>query len=474
LDYVEGAQPARAFFPCRPDAAGLRSRAGSSQAQLLPRQHLCNLLIEQANQFWQGEPALHNIAKLRDPQTVAVVAALRPGLFGGPLCSWLKALTAARLADWLTQIGMPAVSIGWIDSKIERAELSVGLLSPEGPQHLALDGLSVSESRISNAVSDLLKQAARALEASVAESDVLKLLESAYAPGTELALAWGRSISKMLEPCGMILVDPLQPDFLPQTLRLPTFVDRRRISTVLEEQERRLGAAGYGPTAERSGRIGRGAETENQGGQPFPSIIMQNLILPVAATVMEEAEAFGFALDHVIFTELGLQPQLYWPRVSATLLDARSRKVLSRSGLRLAELYVGRDVVTERLMGKWPVPVLETHIDGLKAKIDWSLTELSGLVPPGDKLSRGIENSRRRMVFQVEKLRMGFFGAQRRRQEANARQVSRLCNGLAPWGRLQEREFAGFQFIQRHSSALSRILYEKIDPWKFEHQLIFL
>ena len=61
-----------------------------------------------------------------------------------------------------------------------------------------------------------------------------------------------------------------------------------------------------------------------------------------------------------------------------------------------------------------------------------------------------------------------------RRRQIIGKHAEYLCNRIAPWGTLQERELAGFQFVLADPAALPQRLYEGIDPWKFEHQFIFM
>ena len=56
--------------------------------------------------------------QLRDPQTVAVVTGQQAGLFGGPLFTLLKAITAIRLAERVRdEHHVPAVAVFWIDAE---------------------------------------------------------------------------------------------------------------------------------------------------------------------------------------------------------------------------------------------------------------------------------------------------------------------------------------------------------------------
>ena len=159
----------RQFFPGAPDAASLRSRAAAAQARALPREELCNLLLRQAEWFGSGERSIANIEKLRSPKTVAVVASLRPGLFGGTLDGWLKICTAARLAAWLEEDGIPAVPLGWIDSTAAAAERSVLLLGSAGPRRYELGFTPGAAIEISGEIESLLDQIAGTLGLVAAE-----------------------------------------------------------------------------------------------------------------------------------------------------------------------------------------------------------------------------------------------------------------------------------------------------------------
>ncbi len=54
------------------------------------------------------------LTRFAQPGTVAVVTGQQVGLFGGPAYTIFKALTAAKLAQTLTERGIPAVPIFWM------------------------------------------------------------------------------------------------------------------------------------------------------------------------------------------------------------------------------------------------------------------------------------------------------------------------------------------------------------------------
>ena len=56
-------------------------------------------------------------ARLADPKTVAIVTGQQAGLFGGPLYTLLKAISAIRLARLVeARHGVPTVAVFWVDA----------------------------------------------------------------------------------------------------------------------------------------------------------------------------------------------------------------------------------------------------------------------------------------------------------------------------------------------------------------------
>src|SRR5205807_5752961 len=85
-----------------------------------PRPHAQIADIIAAEQRQRGAPAqaVDRARQLADPRAVAVVTGQQAGLFGGPLYTLLKALTALKVADQVSRDHhVPVVPILWIDSE---------------------------------------------------------------------------------------------------------------------------------------------------------------------------------------------------------------------------------------------------------------------------------------------------------------------------------------------------------------------
>jgi len=62
------------------------------------------------------------LARLAQPGTVVVATGQQVGLFSGPSYTIFKALHAARLAEWLSANGIPAVPVFWFAPKAKNLQ----------------------------------------------------------------------------------------------------------------------------------------------------------------------------------------------------------------------------------------------------------------------------------------------------------------------------------------------------------------
>lgn len=238
--------------------------------------------------------------------------------------------------------------------------------------------------------------------------------------------------------------------------------------TLRLEQENRLKAAGYETPDQRSALIYEYDQDDGEVLTTMTPFFIQSLLLPVAAFVVEESEVYAAGREQQLFSKHRSFTPVVWLRSSATLVDVRSRKMLDRYHLGVETLFAGAERVADAMKRIHPPGDPAARVSGMKGVIEAKLSDLTRLVRSGDRLSKAVNDSRRRMMHQIEKLPAGFASAQERRNEIIGRRANHLCTHLAPWGKLQERALAGFQF----NLPSAGLLYQSIDPWKFEHQLI--
>ena len=118
-DYSHEFAPLAPFFAGNPaEPAAWTSVIARTTAFARDRDRLADVI--EAQQRARGAPpaAVDATARLRDRRSVAIVTGQQAGLFGGPLYTLLKALTAVKVASEVTRDhGVPTVAVFWIDSE---------------------------------------------------------------------------------------------------------------------------------------------------------------------------------------------------------------------------------------------------------------------------------------------------------------------------------------------------------------------
>ncbi|MBN2338122.1 MAG: bacillithiol biosynthesis BshC [Acidobacteria bacterium] len=217
-------------------------------------------------------------------------------------------------------------------------------------------------------------------------------------------------------------------------------------------------------------------------GARLPGLLLGRLLGEENAVVLESSaaaalpavvEVVGFddVLERADSGRPGEKGPVLWPRASATLLDARSRRTLERYGLGPGDLFAGEEAAVGRILGRMRTTV-PGRLEELRGEV---LRVLSGPGPPGGAGERFLkfrDSCRGRIVYQLDKVRRQCLEAVAVKEAAARRRVRRACHALAPGGRPQEEVFGGVWIPLRFSPAGLGRLRERLDILSPEHQLI--
>ena len=460
LDYLEDTPSSRAFLPARPDRDALFSFASDTKDRKLPRARVSTLLAEQATEFQSGSLVMEKIRLLREPGTAVVLTSLPPSVLGGPLCLLLKCLTTVKLAAELGQSGIPAVPLALVQAAntAKAPRYSVTLLNSDcKPTRLSLDASAVW--RLEDLQENVLGQADTG-------SDLIETLRSLTPPGASVTAASAALLARLLDQWGLVLLDVGRQEYRALAAEAIAVhgLDAERISSLLQEQSRKLKEAGY-DTAPCAGSC-------HQDEDGFlDSLLAQSSMLPVAAVVAGSCDVHKYTLSLSLFQALGLPPPMLWPRVSATIVDAKSQKTLERYHLALEDLFAGKEELL-RKVGLEDVERSGTeHFDRVMSAIDAGIGRLTSLAPE-ESLREEAKASLEKIIYQLGRLEERFASAIRLRREAALRQLERACNTLAPESRPQECELAVLHFVMRYSRMVLPRIYERISLWTPDHQVI--
>src|SRR4029450_3436461 len=116
LDYLREASALRRFYPeAVKHHYDLPARRDRVLAEYKTNRDALGDALERMNRNWGAtQKTLDNISLLRQNDCIAVVMGQQAGLFGGPLYTVYKALSAVKLAECMAQRGIKAAPVFWI------------------------------------------------------------------------------------------------------------------------------------------------------------------------------------------------------------------------------------------------------------------------------------------------------------------------------------------------------------------------
>jgi len=258
LDYLRDPPALRRFYP---EAVRFHYDLSARAERVLgtyktDRGALCDALEEMNRGWGAGETTLANIRELRAADCLAVVSGQQAGLFGGPLYTIYKALSAVKLAECMTQRGVRAVPVFWIATEdhdfaeVANAEFinrDCALSRVSVPLEMHSEGLPVGRVALDESINDTVQGLLAALPQTEFSDELEKLLRDAYQPGRNYAEAFARLVTSLIGQRGLILLDPLDSEL--KKLAAPLYSKAagraQEIALAIANRSRELEADGY-------------------------------------------------------------------------------------------------------------------------------------------------------------------------------------------------------------------------------------
>jgi bacillithiol biosynthesis cysteine-adding enzyme BshC len=513
-DYAFAYDRLAGFFagaPTSPDA--WRETIARAQGHPRDRRALVDLLA--AQQARRGAPpaARAAVERLADPRAVAVVTGQQAGVFGGPLYTLLKSLTAMRLAERAAaEHGAPVVAVFWIDAEdhdwdevatttVLDADLQPHRLTVPAPA--GAGEMPVASLRLDARSRETIDDLRRLLPPTEFTADLLAALERCYAPGVGMADAFGQWLEHCLGDRGLVVFDAADPAAKP--LAAGVFRDELlhagRTSALAGEAGAALEALGYhaqvdrmadhvalfhledgrhpirrhGPllvagTAERTPeQLAAVATAHPERFSPNVLLrpIVQDTLFPTVCYVGGPSELAYLGQLRGVYEAFGVPMPIVHPRVTATLLDASSRRFMTRYGLEFEALQAQDEARLNRLLEAQLPPHVEAALQAATRAVEAQMAEVIQAMPAIDPTLEGAARSALgKMDHELRSLHHKVIHAAKKRDETLRRQFNRARAQAFPGGHLQEREVGFVYFLNRYGPALVDVLAAELplDP----------
>lgn len=509
-DYVFDHSRVADFFAGNPDdPAAWRDAIARTHQHRREREAIADLVQAQQRARGASDAAISATALLRDPQTVAVVTGQQAGLFGGPLFTLLKALTALRLAEQVrTEHAVPTVAVFWIDAEdhdwdevkacsvLDADMKPLAIAAGDPPQAHAGPVARVRLDESVNAAINALETAMPRTEFTPALIDGLR---RAYAPGTGMADAFGRWLETVLGPRGLIVFDAADPAAKPLVSRVfaREIEQPGETARLASEAGAALEARGYHAQATpQEGSLalfhmndGRQPIRASQGGflvgertestatllervrtspQEFsPSVllrpIVQDTLFPTVCYVAGPNELAYLGQLRRVYDAFSTPMPLIQQRATATLIDANAMRFLTRYDVALESLRAQDEAVLNAVLEAQLPPSVESSLDEALQAIEQRMERLAKEVVQIDPTLEGAARSTlTRMRDDLKKLHGKIIQAAKRKDETLRRQFQNARSQAFPGGEPQERAVGFVYFLNRYGPALIDRLYAEL------------
>ena len=518
LAYSPKVQP---FYPRSPHfTEWLKEEARALKYDSARRERVATLL-ERQNTAWGASPKTkENIARLRAGAS-ALVTGQQVGLFGGPLFSIFKALTAVKLANEASAAGVDCVPVFWLaTSDHDLAEINhVSIPRPDGSlQKLeatthGLRDAPVGTVTFGDEIGPLVNAAAELL----GDSEIAGVLREAYRPGETFGSAFARLFTKLFAEWGVILLDGSDPEL--HAIAEPIYRAAIERSAELDDavlgRGQALDAAGYHQQVKVTAsstllfalvdgaRVPVQRRADASSGIDFmlgrenipqaelvrrisaaphlfsPNVLLrpvvQDYLLPTLTYVGGASEAAYFAQADVVYWALIGRTTPIVPRFSATLVETKPQALLERYGVTLRDLFQGPEALRENLASRTLPQEVQTAFNNADLLVDKSLGAIRDSLARLDQtLVDSATHASSKIHHQLNQLRARAARAELRQSEVLGRHAELLSRTLYPNKTLQERQITGIHFIARHGTQLLEQLYDAIHPDCLDHQVISL
>ncbi|MHB1224918.1 MAG: bacillithiol biosynthesis protein BshC [Gemmatimonadaceae bacterium] len=432
-----------------------------------------------------GGRAAERLERVAGGRGAVITTGQQPGLFGGPIYTWSKAITALALADALEQAtGIPVAPVFWAatdDADLAEASTTwVGL--PGGAEELRLPTMDGDAGMAGRPMAeiplpelDLQLATLRRAAGSVSDPSPLELAERAYQAGTTVGDAYVRLLRGLLEPLGIAVLDASHPAV--RSAARPVLLEALRRAPALElAMAGRVGEiedAGftpqvplveglspvfvYEPAGKRRVPLAEAAAVAADDEVPLgPNVLLRPVversILPTAAYVAGPGELAYFAQVGAVAGALDLAPPLAVPRWSTMLLEPHVRELLGRHDLTPDDLADAH--APERALARASLPeAVRTSLAELRDSAEATARRLAalsdGLVPASVP-----EGAARAIGHHLERLERRYRAAVRRRETRAFAELGTLRGALRPGGIRQERALNLLPLLARHGTGL--------------------
>lgn len=505
------------------DLATMQAHIDKVSLRDYPREQLGAILKEQNEAYGCGSSTLENITMLVDNKTCAVITGQQVGLFSGPLYTIYKALTAIKLAKYLSQNARgQVVPLFWLASddhdfaEINHVKLldqanQVTKISYEPPS--SSTRIPAADILLTPEITTCIQALETATQNSEFKQSVLSHLSEAYGAGESIAAAFARWLTRLLKPYGLIIIDGSHPELKKlgsRVFRTEIQEDSPSTKRALESSQDLEQSGYHAQVSVHDGILNlfyaeqerqsihvqdghyhiKGTQTaytrqelldllENSPQRFSPNVLLrplyQDALLPTVAYVGGPGEISYFAQMKGIYDSFGLHMPVLYPRKTVTILEKKIDIVLTNYHLAVEDFWRTDDKLINEAVKKNIPAAIDESIGLTAAHLAGDFQAIKDEVIAFDaSLEKTVDMSLGKMNQQLEFLKKKVLKVAKQREAIITQQLSKAIHNLYPNNHLQERVFNITPLLIKYGYGLMDQIYHAIDIDSHDHQIIKL
>ncbi len=517
-DFISGPEALADYFGGDfRDAAFRKARVDAVVSAPRDRAALAAVLRRQAGNWGLESGSESLIAKLEQPDATAVVTGQQLGLFGGPLYTLFKTLSAIQIAAQMeAESGQPCVPVFWLEGEDHDFEeiAWAGLLDGDDPVRVAYSpaeadvGSATGRMLLDASITHALDRVDDILQPTDFKPALMAALRRAWVPGRPLLHAfvafmdqivgagrvvfispddaelkalgshvfeheindWAGSLAR-LEDTSSALAEHWHAQVTPSATNLFLHTESGRVSVKIQDGTLVLSDGRPVTEAELTDRLA------SDPGSFSPNVVLrpllQDAVLPTVAYVAGPGEVAYFAQLRRLYEWAHIPMPIIWPRAGVTLLEGRIDKILQRYALDIPDF----EDQLERLFRRVVVANMDVDLDDAFSEAGKHIHEAVNAIKPvitgvDKSLVGASEATRASFMKEWNKLKQRVVKAERSQQDVVCGHLRRAQANLVPGGALQERFISPIYFLNKYGMDLSSRLLETLSTETDAHQVV--
>jgi len=526
IDYVYNFKNVQRFYNYNfNDLDNLNSLIESVLKNYKNREKVVEILKRQ-NFYYENFSAREKLELLSRDNTLAVVTGQQVGLMSGPLYTIYKIITAIKLSDFLSEKfkDFNFVPVFYLESEdhdfFEANHVKVFNSSNElvkiefNPEDTPRENYGpVGEIKFNDRFESVLRKFEEELQDSEFKNDVISFVRSTYKEGFNFAESFAKFVGGLFKNHGLVFLNPNDAEL--KRFLVPIFereIDEHPklsnlivdVSAELEERYHaqvkpramnlflfyRGGRYPIEPAEEKGmfrlkgarfkfskGELKHILETNPQALSPNVILrpICQDTLLPTIFYVAGPSEIAYFAQLKPAYIYFGLPMPVIFPRISATLIEPKVRKILEKYKVEFEELFSDFSSVAKKISTMDSDIDIDGFFKVMRSRFESLLGEVKdfvlGIEP---SLGGAVDNSASKILYHINNIYEKTLSANQKRNEIILKQIEKLKINLFPENEIQERVLNVIYFLNKYGFGLIDKLFDDLEVFEFNHQIIYL